>query len=101
MIPDEMIEAGARALWRSSIYQGYNDEVKEMEWLRMAGIWRRQVSSILEAINLPEILNEHEVMRRSLEIITGSAADGLQRTQAIGALSNIGPRVSNGDGGAR
>ena len=37
------------------------------------------------------ILREHETMRRVLETIAAGAADGLQRTQAIGALANIGP----------
>lgn len=91
---EQMIEDGARALWRSSIYWGYNDETKEREWDRMSGIWRNQVRSILEAVKLADILREHETMRSTLEIIVGTAGDGLQRTQAIGALTNIGARVS-------
>ncbi len=48
-ITDKMVEAGARALWKSSIYWGYNDETKDREWDRMSGIWLRQVRQILEA----------------------------------------------------
>lgn len=42
---------------------------------------------------------EHEIMRKTLETIAGSAADQLQATQARGALSNIGPAVTNGQSG--
>jgi hypothetical protein len=38
------------------------------------------------------VLQEHELMRSTLQTIAGGASDGLQRTQAAGALSNIGPR---------
>lgn len=38
------------------------------------------------------VLQEHELMRKTLQTIAGNTADGLQRTQAIGALSNIGAR---------
>ena len=89
---DDRIEAGARALWKISTYHGYNDETLEREWMRMANIWRNQVRTVFEAVEFSEILQEHETMRKTLEIITASAADGLQRTQAIGALANIGPR---------
>ena len=49
-ITDEMVEVGARALWRTSTYHGYDDETLEREWDRMANIWRRQVRSVLEAV---------------------------------------------------
>ena len=47
---------------------------------------------------LDKILAEHELMRRTLEIIAGNAGDRLQETQARGALANIGAPVTNGDG---
>jgi len=48
-ITKEMIELGARALWRSSTYPGYNKETLDMEWLRMENIWRRQAHDVLVA----------------------------------------------------
>jgi hypothetical protein len=53
LVTDEMVDAGARALWRSSTYQGYNDETLEREWLRMCGIWRNQVRQVLAAARVP------------------------------------------------
>lgn len=38
-----------------------------------------------------KLMTEHDLMRRTLETIAGSAADQLQATQAKGALANIGP----------
>src|SRR5258708_930560 len=43
---------------------------------------------------LDEILSEHELMRKTLEVIVANSADRLQATQARGALANIGPAVT-------
>jgi len=42
-----------------------------------------------------DILAEHELMRKTLETIAGTAADQLQATQARGALANIGATLSD------
>ena len=39
---------------------------------------------------IEQLRTEHEKMRRALIIIAADATDGLQRTQAIGALTTIG-----------
>lgn len=41
---------------------------------------------------------EHELMRRTLEIISADAGDQLQATQARGALANIGTTIISHDG---
>jgi hypothetical protein len=46
--------------------------------------------------DLDIILDEHELMRKTLQTIAGNAGDRLQETQARGALANIGPAVTNG-----
>jgi hypothetical protein len=40
------------------------------------------------------LINEHELMRKTLEVIAANSADRLQATQALGVLANIGPKVS-------
>lgn len=66
-------------------YTGYKPEMDE----RLAN-----AAFIVQVVNEREaLLAEHELMRRTLEIIAGNSADQLQATQARGALANIGPRV--------
>lgn len=43
---------------------------------------------------LDKILEEHELMRKTLQIIAGNAGDRLQETQPRGVLANIGPAVN-------
>src|SRR6185312_10851193 len=50
VVTDEMVELGARALWKISTYHGYNDETLEREWLRMASMWRNQAKAVLLAV---------------------------------------------------
>src|SRR6185437_13682113 len=53
VVTDEMVELGARALWKISTCAGYNEETCEREWLRMASMWRNQVRAVLSAITEP------------------------------------------------
>lgn len=60
----------------------------------------RAASSRLGVLMAPDdgLLAEHELMRKTLEVISSNSADQLQATQARGALANIGPTVSSQEG---
>lgn len=68
-------------------------------WEKATGLAYGQEHEVMHcaAKELETLTKEHELMRQTLQTIAGGASDGLQRTQALGALANIGPRPTKPD----
>jgi len=52
----------------------------------------------LTADDIKQLRKDNDLMYRTLQTIAANASNGLQRTQAIGALANIGPKICDAHG---
>jgi hypothetical protein len=67
----------------------------ERDYIAQNGRFKTTVAAMdWAAREIEQLLKEHELMHRTLQTIGANSSDGLQRTQALGALTNIGPRYA-------
>jgi len=94
MITDAMIEAAAQAMFECGSAYGRQFWTWDTADKVTQTYWQTRARAALEAAKdeaaneIARLRSENDRMRNVLELIAGQARDGLQRTQAIGALDD-------------